>query len=125
MGFSSSRRGGNFKVFIIIAVVLFAVVLLIQTVFVKSTKEIIVVTVTDKDRIVETDNDDHTSSKYLIFTDKETFECTDEIAVGKFNSSDFYGQIHKDSTYEFTVYGWRIPFLSSYRNIIEFKKIKK
>lgn len=110
--------------FILIGVALMAILLVLQFVFVKSTKETTVVTVTDKERIVETDADGKATSKYLIFTDKETFECSDEIMVGKFNSSDFYGQIHKDSTYKFTVYGWRIPFFSSYRNIINLEKVK-
>ena len=107
---------------IIVVIIIF--VFIFQIIFVKSTQETIIVKVTDKERIVETNSEGKVSSKYLIFTDKETFECTDEIIVGKFNSSDFYGQIHKDSTYNFVVYGWRIPFFSSYRNIIEINKIK-
>lgn len=59
------------------------------------------------------------SDTYLIFTDVEVFEITDEITVGRFNSSDLYGQIHPDKTYSFEVVGWRIPFLSSYRNILK------
>lgn len=74
----------------------------------------ITATVTGKERV-----NYEKSGKYLIFTDNETFECTDAMFVGKFNSSDMYGNIQKDSTYRFKVVGWRIPFLSSYRNIIK------
>ena len=41
---------------------------------------------------------------------------------GNFNSSDWYGQIHKDSTYTFHTVGYRIGFLSEYPNIVKFEK---
>lgn len=82
--------------------------------------ETVTVTVTDKERV-----SDGESSKYLIFTDLETFECVDELLIGKFNSSDFYGKIKRDQQYTFKVRGWRMPFFSSYRNIIEIDNIKE
>ena len=72
------------------------------------------VTVTGKERVTSGD-----SSKYLIFTEGETFENTDFLFVGKFNSSDIYGKIKEGETYTFAVGGLRIPILSSYRNIHE------
>jgi hypothetical protein len=45
----------------------------------------------------------------------------DDIFYGNFNSSDWYGQIHRDSTYAFEVVGYRIGVLSSYPNIVNFK----
>ena len=57
--------------------------------------------------------------KYLIFTDTETFQCTDSLLFGKFNSSDIYGRIHPNQTYTFRVVGWRWHFGSWYRNVIE------
>ena len=77
-------------------------------------EETLVVKVEDKN-ITHTDND----SKYLIFTDKEVFEETDEWLKGKFNSSDMYNQLKVGNTYRVKVIGFRIPFLSMYRNIIE------
>lgn len=76
-------------------------------------------TVTDKG-IKRADDTD----KYLIYTDIGTFENTDELLCGKFNSSDIYGRIRVGDTYEFTVIGFRIPFLSAYQNIIEVKHIE-
>lgn len=79
-------------------------------------------TVTDKERIVESSGSGenlHVTSKYLVFTDTEVFENTDDIFFGKFNSSDVQSMLHVDSTYSAEVVGWRIPFLSSYRNIIK------
>ena len=73
-------------------------------------------TVVEKERIVKKD-----SSKYLIFCEEEVFENSDAIWYGKFDSSDFYKDIRKGESYEFKVYGWRIPFLSKYRNIVKIK----
>jgi hypothetical protein len=39
----------------------------------------------------------------------------------KFNSSDIYNQLEKGKKYRIKVYGFRIPFLSWYKNIIEVK----
>lgn len=51
--------------------------------------------------------------------DEETFEITDEFLLGRFNSSDDYGRLKVGETYTVMVNGWRVPFLSWYRNIIE------
>jgi hypothetical protein len=68
--------------------------------------------VQEKERVVTKD-----SSKYLIYTDGEVFKNTDNIFALKFNSSDIYGHVKKDCSYTFDVYGFRVPFLSMYRNI--------
>ena len=78
-----------------------------------TTQETVTVKVTEKERI--RDGED----KYLIWTEGEVFENTDSMVLGKFNSSDIYGKIQENETYECKVYGWRIPFLSMYRNIID------
>jgi len=83
-----------------------------------STVTDVVVTVTEKERIVES-NGEHTTSKYLVFTENEVFENVDDmIPFFKFNSSDIQGKLHVGETYKLTVWGWRINFLSSYRNIL-------
>lgn len=74
----------------------------------------------DKERVVTGSGQDQ-QSKYLIFTDQETFENVDSWLALKFNSSDVYGSITEGSTCEFRVTGWRVPFLSWYRNILEAK----
>lgn len=78
-----------------------------------ATQDQVTFSVNEKER-VNTAN----SGKYLVFTDGETFECTDAWFVGKFDSSDMYGRIESGKTYNATVYGWRIPLFSMYRNII-------
>ena len=57
--------------------------------------------------------------KYLIFTNKGTFEITDSLIHMRFNSSDLYGMISKDRCYNFIVTRFRSGFLSEYRNILE------
>lgn len=75
------------------------------------------ITITDKERIVERSGES-VSSKYLVFTETETFENTDCFVRFKFNSSDIQGRLKAGKTYTVDVYGWRIPFLSLYRNIV-------
>jgi len=65
------------------------------------------------------------SSSYLIFTTKGTYTCEDTWMRGKFSSSDMYGGIIPKTKYRATVVGWRIPFFSSYKNIIEIEKVGK
>ena len=73
-----------------------------QTIFVKH-----------KERIAESNG-----GAYLIFTPNEVFEDCDSYLFLKFNSSDIYNMLEKGKYYRVKVVGWRIPFLSMYRNII-------
>jgi hypothetical protein len=75
------------------------------------------VTVTGKERIT-TGSGQSMESKYLIFTDRETFENVDSVLGWKFNSSDVYGRIAAGQVCTFDVAGFRIPILSMYRNIL-------
>jgi len=77
--------------------------------------------VTDKERVT-TGSGDSRSEKYLVFTNVETLENTDSLLHFKFNSSDLHGSIELGCTYEFTVTGFRIPLMSTYRNILDTKK---
>lgn len=83
------------------------------------TREWVTVTVTDKERVT-TRSGETITSVYLIFSGEgETFECSDNLFQGKFNSSDVYGKMERGGRYECLVNGCRIPFLSHYRNILE------
>ena len=86
------------------------------------TADTVTITVTDKERVVERSGNS-VSSKYLVFTETETFENTDCLARFKFNSSDVQGRLKTGETYTVDVYGWRIPFLSAYRNIVRVRQI--
>jgi hypothetical protein len=83
-------------------------------------KETFTTTVTDKERIVKKSGET-LDSYYLIYTENGTYKLEDELLYGNFRSSDWYGKIKVDSTYEFTTIGFRIGFLSEYPNIVEFK----
>lgn len=100
-----------------IKAVLFCVVLLGALAFTVgypyTTADEVVVTVTGKERITNGD-----SSKYLVFTEGETFKNTDSFFYFKFNSSDLYGKLKEGRVYRLKVYGYRVPFLSWYRNIV-------
>ena len=63
-----------------------------------------------------------TDSKYLVFVETDggdtvTLEVTDGLAVGRFNSSDVYGDIKRGETYTFKTVGMRIPIISQYPNV--------
>lgn len=83
------------------------------------------ITVTGKERV-----NDKNDSKYLIYGINEegqsyVLENTDSLLRGKFNSSEIYGSIEKGKKYKTMVVGYRVPFLSLYENIIEYKEIKE
>lgn len=104
---------------IIVGAILVAGLASCQAVYQYGTQESVVATVEEKERIQYGE-----SSKYLIFTDSETFENTDTIFYLKYSSSDFYRELDEGKTYRLDVYGWRIPFLSQYRNIVGYQEIK-
>lgn len=81
----------------------------------------VTITVKDKERIVDRDGE---GSRYLIWSEDETFENVDSLIKGKFNSSDLYGRLEEGKTYDCKVYGWRNGFFSWYRNIIECKEVE-
>ena len=85
------------------------------------------VTVTVTDKAVKNDGD---IGKYLIFTEDEngniaTFEITDSLMAGRFNSSDVYAAIKVGETYTFTVGGSRNEFLSWYPNIYGYELVEE
>ena len=80
-----------------------------------SSAEDIIIKVVNKERITTQEG----NGKYLIFTENEVFENTDDLFLLKFNSSDLYNQLKVNKNYKVKVIGWRIPFFSMYRNIIK------
>ena len=79
-----------------------------------ATRDVVVAaTILGKERIV-----DGGESKYLVFTDKETFANEDALLALKFNSSDVYGKLQTGKICAFTVTGFRVPLFSWYRNIL-------
>ena len=81
------------------------------------TRDIVVTTVIDKERIYR-GYGNTAESYYLVYTDAETFKNKDSLIEMKFNSSDLQGSLKEGMECTFTVVGWRVPFLSMYRNIV-------
>lgn len=92
--------------------------LLLQVGFVYGTVDQVKLTVNKAERVT-TGSGDTLSSTYLIYTNSETFQNSDSIWHWKWNSSDIHGQLKEGDVLTAKVYGWRIPFLSAYRNVVE------
>lgn len=84
----------------------------------KGTEEIVTATVLDKERISKGSGDSQ-EHYWLIYTENETFQNKDSLLFLKFNSADIQGHLQRGQTYRLKVVGWRIPFFSAYRNIID------
>ena len=80
-------------------------------------------TFTVEDKITKRNSDG--GDKYLIFTDKGTFENTDSIFALKFRSSDLYGKLKVNHKYACTTVGLRIPLFSSYKNLLDCEEIRR
>lgn len=87
------------------------------------TTETVTADITSVERVT-TGSGDSISSKYLVYTNTETFKNSDTMWHGKWNSSDLHGKLKSaPGRYKLFVYGWRLPFFSTYRNIIKVTKV--
>ena len=87
------------------------------------------VEVTGKERIY-TSNENASSSYYLVFAkeldgDVKVFKNSDELLLGKFGSSNIQAGMEIGGTYDVDVYGFRVPFLSWYENIVRYSSAKE
>lgn len=84
--------------------------------FVSSTQKEITCTVEDKDRVMNSEG----SSEMRIYTeDCGVLKLEDTLFAGVVNSADLYAQIKPGETYDFKVYGIRLPLLSQFETILE------
>jgi hypothetical protein len=73
-------------------------------------------------QLISGDKDGMTTEiRYLVITDKETFVCESSIINGKYDNSNIFWKLKKDSTYTFKVCGLGKGALFNYRNILEAK----
>lgn len=105
---------------VIVGILLFSVIVL--PFFYSFNETQYTIMITDKERV-----NSGSSSKYLVFGEDENgellvFQNTDNLLRGKWNSSDIYGKLKIGNTYRVKVVGYRIPFLSSYKNIISYEE---
>lgn len=81
-------------------------------------------TVEHRERVVSRNSEGKTTSRYMIWAqldngETEVFENTDSFLSFKFNSADLYGRMREGAACQATVNGFRVPFLSMNRNIID------
>lgn len=100
-----------------VSIVIILIVMCAKMYYAYGTAEFVDVRVTKTERVMY-----DKGHKYLIFTDIEVFENTDTMYYFKFKSSDIYSKLETGKEYTLKVYGWRIPFLSQYRNIVTVKE---
>lgn len=63
-------------------------------------------------------------TKYMVYTDQGVFKDVDTMWYLKFDSSDIYGRLEQNKSYDFKVTGFRIPLLSMYPNIVSAAEVK-
>lgn len=81
-------------------------------------------TVDRRERVVK-GSGDSTQSYYLVWSKEGEVYCvTDSWSFMSFDSSDRYGKLHEGSKITAKVAGWRVRFLSWYRNVIEIADVK-
>jgi hypothetical protein len=121
-------RSGSFKgmfLFIgIIAIVMFGISLFNQT-NVETINNCKVINLQQQQLISGTDGNLDTEIRYLVITDKETFVCETSPLNMKFNNSDIFWRLQKDSTYNFKVAGIGKSILTQYRNILSYESSGK
>lgn len=84
-----------------------------------------VFTVDRRERVVSGAGE-NSRSYYLVWTKEgEVFCVTDTWSFMRFDSSDRYGRLRENCRVKANVAGWRIPFLSWYRNIVEIEDIQE
>ncbi len=67
---------------------------------------------------------DSQQSYYLVWSKEGEVYCVaDSWSFMSFDSSDRYGKLREGSSVEARVAGWRVPFLSWYRNVVEIKSV--
>lgn len=120
--FNSNRRPLMFRIMPILMVV--GVIFIVITMFLNQGNKVVVVNckVLDKQQqqlISSADGNMSTTYRYIVVTDKETFVCENSMLNFKFNNSDIFWRIQKDSTYTFEVAGLGKTMITEYRNILK------
>lgn len=105
---------------------LIVIIIISFSIFEFNHKTVYTATVTDKTVKHEQDHKD----TYFIYTQlsnkqERVFKDEDTIWAWKWDSSDVYGKLAIGKTYKIKAYGFRIPFLSSYENIVNVEEVKQ
>jgi hypothetical protein len=74
----------------------------------------------DRRERVTTGSGDSVQSYYLVWSrEGEVFAVVDSWVFWRWDSADRYGKLHEGSQITAKVAGWRVPFLTMYRNVID------
>lgn len=120
----SYRRGPNYSLVTAIVLILLVVVGGVGACAASYySDEDVTISIRDKN-IVPTGSGSSSGHDYRINADvegkgNETFVIEDSIVKGQFNTGDIYFRLHEGRKYECKAYGFRHPFLSSFRAIHE------
>ncbi len=114
----------NDKLALVGIVLLIALLIGLSGFYAYGTQDTVVITIDDKERIT-TGSGDSLSHKYLIMSDTEVLENTDSLWYMKFDSADTQARLKRGKTYRLKVYGWRMGWISIYRNIIEYTEVQR
>ena len=101
--------------FIVVPLGTIIIPLVARTVMIVNTQSTTTFTVEKLERVADRNGE---GARYMVFTPDEVFENTDELWLGKFNSSDLYGALKVGCTYDANVVGQRNAFLNWHRNIV-------
>lgn len=109
-----------------IAAVLISIILIVNTImfFPHFFRDTYIVTISNK-RIIRSDN----INKYIIYAQMEdgnmkVFEDENSLVELKFNSEDLYWGLAINKKYEISAYGFTMPLLPYYQNIINVKAVQ-
>jgi len=89
-----------------------------------STMDEVSFTVDHRERVMSQDSEGKSSARYMVWGvyqngDTEVFENVDSLLSMKFNSADLYGEMREGRLCFATVNGFRVPFLSMNRNVLD------
>lgn len=111
------------KITMLLVIVLIGVSVMASVVY-HNSKETVTITVTGKERIAQGSGESLTH-KWIVFTQNEVFENTDTGVFLKFNSSDIQNQLEIGKECTVDVAGWRVTYMSTYRNIIKVHRCRE
>lgn len=72
---------------------------------------------TGKERVCSSSGDSGQDCKYLVYTERGTYQVSDSIIAMRWDTSDTYGRIRPCHRYAITSVGWRFGPASLYPNI--------
>lgn len=62
--------------------------------------------------------------EYRVYTTEDTYAVKDHVLNGtSFRASNTYGRIEPHQVYRLTVYGWRIPVVSQFKNLVKAERV--